>query len=226
MILPSRYYEESLYPLQNGVLNAISSYRTRFFLTGGTVLSRAYYHHRYSDDLDFFVTSDLEYKNQVDMIMAGLPANGFFLDAGSEIIRDVSFTSFKVRWNKTDAALKLDFVNDAVPHFGELQKTPLFDRTDSIRNILSNKLTALFRYAGKDVADIREIALHEPVDWVEIIREAREKEMGLEIPIICEILSGMPQKEFEEINWTQNPGWDLFRGDIEKIVFDMINCAG
>jgi hypothetical protein len=36
----------------------------------------------------------------------------------------------------------------------------------------------------------------------------------------------MPQKEFEEINWTQNPGWDLFRGDIENIVFDMMNCAG
>lgn len=157
--------------------------------------------------------------------MAGLPADGFFLDATSEIIRDVSFTSFKIRWNKTDAVLKLDFVNDSVPHFGDLQKTPLFDRTDSIRNILSNKLTALFRYAGKDVADIREIALHEPVNWVEIIREAREKEAGLEIPVIGEILKGMPRKEFETINWTRNPGWDVFCRDIEKIVFDMINCA-
>jgi hypothetical protein len=157
--------------------------------------------------------------------MAGLPADGFFPDTGSEIIRDINFTSFKIRWAKTDTALKLDFVNDLVPHFGELQKTALFDRTDSIRNILSNKLTALFRYAGKDVADIREIALHESINWVEIIREAREKELGLEIPIICEILNGMPREEFEQINWTRNPGWDLFRGDIEKIVFDMINCA-
>jgi hypothetical protein len=31
----------------------ISKCGTRFFLTGGTALSRAYYHHRYSDDLDF-----------------------------------------------------------------------------------------------------------------------------------------------------------------------------
>jgi hypothetical protein len=117
-------------------------------------------------------------------------------------------------------------VNDSVPHFGEIQKTPLFDRTDSIRNILSNKLTALFRYAGKDVADIREIALHESINWVDSIREAREKEMGLEIPIICEILTGMSQGEFEKINWTRNPGWEVFRGDIEKIVFDMMNCGG
>jgi hypothetical protein len=160
------------------------------------------------------------------MIMARLPADGFFPDNESEIIRDINFTSFKIRWNKTDTALKLDFVNDLVPHFGEIQKTPLFDRTDSTRNILSNKLTALFRYAGKDVADIREIALHESINWAEIIREAREKEMGLEIPVVCEILKGMPRGEFELINWTRNPGWDVFCRDIERIVFDMISCAG
>jgi hypothetical protein len=47
MISPSQYYEESLYPLQNGVLNVINQSGTDFFLTGGTALSRAYYHHRY-----------------------------------------------------------------------------------------------------------------------------------------------------------------------------------
>jgi predicted nucleotidyltransferase component of viral defense system len=225
MILPLQYYEENLYPLQDGALNAISSYGTRFFLTGGTALSRAYYHHRYSDDLDFFVTNDPEYKKQVDTIIARLSDDGFFTDTKSEIIRDIAFTSFKIRWNKTDAALKLDFVNDSVPHFGGIQKTSLFDRTDSIRNILSNKLTALFRYAGKDVADIREIALHESINWIDIIREAREKEMGLEIPIICEILKGMPQHEFDAINWVHKPDWQVFCDDIEKIVFDMMRCA-
>jgi hypothetical protein len=150
----------------------------------------------------------------------------FFWNEERDFIRNKNFVSFKVGWNKSETLLKLDFVNDLVPHFGEIRKTPLFDRIDSIRNILSNKLTALFRYAGKDVADIREIALHESVNWVEMIREAREKEAGLEIPIICEILKGMPQEEFEAINWTRNPGWDVFRGDIEKIVFDMMSCAG
>ena len=161
----------------------------------------------------------------MDLVFDALKQAGFFWNDAVDFIRNNNFVSFKVGWDKSETLLKLDFVNDLVPHFGELQKTALFDRTDSIRNILSNKLTALFRYAGKDVADIREIALHESISWVEIIREAREKEMGLEIPIICEILNGMPREEFEQINWTRNPGWDLFRGDIEKIVFDMINCA-
>ena len=67
MILPLRYYEESLYPLQDGVMNTISKCGVRFFLTGGTALSRAYYNHRYSDDLDFFVIIDDTYLEQVNV---------------------------------------------------------------------------------------------------------------------------------------------------------------
>lgn len=51
----AKYYEESLYPLQNGVLSIVQRSKTSFFLTGGTALSRYYAHHRYSDDLDFLI---------------------------------------------------------------------------------------------------------------------------------------------------------------------------
>jgi hypothetical protein len=135
------------------------------------------------------------------------------------------FTSFNVKWSKTDAVLKLDFVNDTAPHFGSLQKTPVFDRTDSVRNILSNKLCALFRFAGKDVADIREIALRETVDWAEVITDAREKEIGLEIPVICEIVSGMPREEFEEVRWTKKPDWKVFCADIDAFVRQIATCS-
>jgi hypothetical protein len=174
--------------------------------------------------LDFFVTNDPEYTVQVKQILTEIENNGFLVDAGS-IIKSVNFNSLKV-YRKDDASgvrLKLDFVNDLVPHFGELQKTALFDRTDSIRNILSNKLSALFRYAAKDIADIREIVLHGSVDWAEIIGEARQKEAGLEIPLICEILSGMPEVEFNTVKWAEPVAWPDFKKDIEKIVFDMIS---
>jgi hypothetical protein len=62
LTLPSQYYEEKLYPLQDGVMNTISKCGVRFFLTGGTALSRGYYNHRYSDDLDFFVHDDKDIK--------------------------------------------------------------------------------------------------------------------------------------------------------------------
>jgi hypothetical protein len=225
MISPSQYYEESLYPLQNGVLTIVNNCRTRFFLTGGTALSRAYYNHRYSDDLDFFVSNDLEYAKQVKMILGTLQDNGFSLktELNDGFISGVGFTSLKVGWDKSDVLLKLDFVNDTVPHFGDLQKTAIFDRTDTVRNILSNKLSALFRYAAKDVADIREIALHETVNWSQMINEAREKEAGLDIPIICEILKGIPESELDTVHWVQKPDWQQFYSDIDRIVFDMMN---
>jgi len=223
LILPSQYYEENLYPLQDGVMSTISKCGVRFFLTGGTALSRAYYNHRYSDDLDFFLNDDDDYPAQVKEIFFKLKEDNFFWSSTVDFISNKNFTSFKVGWNKSETLLKLDFVNDVASHFGEIVRTDLFVRTDSIRNMLSNKLTALFRFAAKDVVDIREIALHEKIDWQQTINDARQKEAGLEIPIICDILQGMPQSEFETIAWTKKPSWQEFRGDIDRIIHEMIS---
>ena len=62
----SDYYEKKLYPLQDGVLKCVEECRTDFFLTGGTALSRVFYDHRYSDDLDFFVCADENFKSEVE----------------------------------------------------------------------------------------------------------------------------------------------------------------
>ncbi len=223
MILPSQYYEESLYPLQDGVMNILQHSGTNFFLTGGTALSRAYYNHRYSDDLDFFVNDDNDISEQIKEVYFKLKEDNFFWNSKVDFISNKNFTSFKVGWDKSDTLLKLDFVNDVASHFGDIDRTELFVRTDSIRNMLSNKLTALFRFAAKDVVDIREIALHEKVDWQQTINDARQKEAGLEIPIICDILQGMPQSELETIAWTKKPSWQEFRGDIDRIVHAMIS---
>ena len=224
MILPSQYYEENLYPLQDGVMNTLSKCGVRFFLTGGTALSRAYYNHRYSDDLDFFVNNDADYLEQVKEVFFKLKEDGFFWNSSSDFVSNNTFTTFKVGWKKSDTLLKLDFVNDVAVRFGEIIKTDLYYRTDSICNMLTNKLTALFRFSPKDVVDIREIALNETVDWTQAIKDARQKEAGLELTYISEILTGMPQSEFETIAWVKKPSWDEFRSDIERIVFDMMNC--
>jgi predicted nucleotidyltransferase component of viral defense system len=218
--LPSEYYEKNLYPLQDGVLNTISQGGTGFFLTGGTALSRAYYRHRYSDDLDFFVNSSTEYDEQIDTIFSKLAENGFSWNTSSDFIRADNFVSFKVYRGNPDILLKLDFVNDLVPHFGPLVKTALFPRTDSVQNILSNKITAIFRYAAKDVADIREIFLHEKIDWPETFRQAREKEAGIEIPLVCEMITGIPEGEFDGLAWIRRPRWHDFRADIDRMAED------
>jgi len=203
-------------------MNTISKCGVRFFLTGGTALSRAYYNHRYSDDLDFFVNNDDEYAAQVEEVYKKLKEAGFFWDHNNDLISRETFTSFKVGWDKSNALLKLDFVNDSAPHFGEIIETTLFTRTDSIRNILSNKITCLFRFAAKDVADLREISLRTEVDWSQAIHDARFKEAGIELPVICDILRGIPQSEFETIAWTKKPDWDEFRNDIDRIIYEIL----
>ena len=185
MILPSRYYEESLYPLQDGVLNILSRSGTDFFLTGGTALSRGYYNHRYSEDLDFFLDRSKTYDDQIDTVLSMLDQNGYSWDTSKGLIRAENFTTINVK--KDYLVLKLDFVNDLVPHFGGIVKTDVYNRTDSIRNILSNKLSAVFRYAAKDIADIREIALHEAIDWTSIIIEARQKKPGSTLPMYLKL---------------------------------------
>jgi len=221
--MQSQYYEESLYPLQDGVLSILNRSDSNFFLTGGTALSRAYYNHRYSDDLDFFLNQSQNYDDELNMVLALLQEDGFFWSENQEYTRRESFTTLKIGKTGFDTLLKLDFVNDAVPLFGEIQKTDLFNRTDSIQNILSNKLSAIYRFAAKDVVDIREIALHEKVNWKKAITEGRQKEAGLETVYICEILQGMPESEFHTVAWTKKPSWEEFRSDIDRIVYEMIN---
>jgi predicted nucleotidyltransferase component of viral defense system len=203
-------------------MNILNHSGTDFFLTGGTALSRAYYNHRYSDDLDFFVNQSQTYNEQLDKVFALLGENGFAWDTGKEFTRAKEFTTFKVR-KDSEVLLKLDFVNDLVPHYGEIKETDLFYRTDSIRNMLSNKLSAIFRYAAKDIIDIREIAMNETIDWPVIINEARQKEAGIELVYISEILTSIPQSEFDTIAWIKKPDWQEFRGDIARIVYQMIS---
>ena len=223
MILPSQYYEESLYPLQDGVMSILSKCGVRFFLTGGTALSRAYYNHRYSDDLDFFVNNDDDFLVQVKEVFSKLKENGFHWNDTVDFIAHETFTSFKVGWTKSDALLKLDFVNDNAAHVGDIIETDIYYRTDNIRNMLSNKITTVYRFAGKDVADIREIALRENVNWSQAINDARQKEAGIELTYISQILTGMPQSEFEKIAWVKKPTWEEFQEDIRRIVYDMLH---
>ena len=52
-----------LYDIQDAVLKKMNAMETEFYLTGGTALSRGYLKHRYSDDLDFFVSDSPHYSS-------------------------------------------------------------------------------------------------------------------------------------------------------------------
>jgi len=61
------------------------------------------------------------------------------------------------------------------------------------------------------------------LDWQTVLKEAQNKEAGLELVYISEILTSMPQSEFETITWTKKPSWQEFSADIDRIVHEMIS---
>jgi hypothetical protein len=222
----SEYYEGKLYPLQNGVLNVVKDSGAPFYLTGGTALSRGYFNHRYSDDLDFFTNNDEEFSEHVNLVLSGLKENGFEWDTDSGIVKSETFTSLGVSRAGADTLLKIDFVNDVVPHYGGFTQTEIFPRVDNVFNILSNKLGAIFRFSGKDIADIRSIALHKPFNWADIISEARTKDGSVEANVIGEIMQAIPMSAFEGIRWAEPvPTWSAFIDDVTQIVRDLVSCG-
>ena len=222
-----RYYEEKLYPLQNGVLNIVSSVKTPFFLTGGTALSRYYTHHRYSDDLDFFVVQHAQYSRLVDRVLEAFiaaEACGHFKVDHSSISKSDAYTQLfvsSVEWNELD--LKVEFVNDVAQHYGKIIIDPVLGRIDSLRNILSNKLTALFRSEPKDVADIYAIASQlKEIDWREVVVEAKTKEAGADPEILYDILRSFPLSQLDRIKWIDRPEAVAFGNAIKIIAEDIL----
>lgn len=219
----STYYSEVLYPEQDRVLNILKNCELPFYLTGGTAVSRGYLNHRYSDDLDLFVNNDTNFQTHIEKAITTLESVGFSIDFYKTSSPD--FTRIFVDRNKNGLdkkGLKIDFVNDIPAHFGEISESPVYYRTDSIRNILSNKYTALYRISAKDAVDICAISENYPFKWADIIKEAEQKEGGIDGKEIVQIFSCFSDKDFENINWIEKTDIKDFKNNIAIIAKDML----
>ncbi len=210
------YYEDKLYPLQDKVLSRIDQLRTPFYLTGGTALSRCYFQHRFSDDLDLFVNQSVDFAQLAEKILAALHK-----DFAVEIIsKTTSFYSCQI-----DHLLKVDLVNDVPFRFGELRQANIFSQVDNVENILSNKLSALIsRDEPKDVADIWAIAANTSINWREIFTSANSKAVGIFPPEVARKLSEFPTDLLSLIKWKDDnsPQIGQFKTDMEKICDQML----
>jgi len=219
-----KYYLENLYPLQDGVMNIIQKLNTPFFLTGGTALSRHYFNHRYSDDIDLFVNNLNNFYQLVDKILYAFSSNEypFTLDYIS-IKRFENFTQFYVfNSDNSEIKLKIDLINDIAPHYGEFEKNDKLGLVDSWQNILSNKLSALFRFEPKDIADIWIISLNKRFNWRSVILEAKTKEAGVEPEVIFNIIKSFPIEELNLIKWVIKPDFESIRNDLNIIANDIL----
>jgi hypothetical protein len=169
--MSNHFYKHKLYPLQDRVLKQIGASKTPFYLTGGTVLGRFLLHHRYSDDLDFFVNQAADFTDQANKLFTHLSST--FQNTTLSNSQD-SFMRFYVKEDGTE--LKIECVNDVKYRVG----VPIINEyglnLDTWDNILSNKLTALSRLAPKDYVDILFLSLKYPFNWKAIIDHAKQKD--------------------------------------------------
>jgi predicted nucleotidyltransferase component of viral defense system len=144
------FYEDILYPLQDKVLALLQT--DKFYLSGGTALSRWHYQHRYSDDLDFFFRGDVFQKDEFSVVYREVVhrlAAHFSVDAviDGEYFKRI----FVVDKNTT---LKIEFIFENYPHCGNYLnvKNCLIDSSE---NIAVNKITEVQdRKTVKDFVDL------------------------------------------------------------------------
>lgn len=221
----ANFYRDILYPFQDGILNIVRKLNTPFYLTGGTALSRHYFNHRFSDDLDLFVNSDTNYSQHVAQILNALEENQKSLNFSIDYRRlrkEEHYMQIFLTQLENAADLKLDLINDIAAHYGELEHSKTMGLIDSWRNILSNKLAAAFRYEAKDFADIWIIAKHKPIAWREIITEAKTKEAGIDPLALQEILRTFPSDEVMAVKWNIPIDQKNFIADLATIADDIL----
>jgi len=220
-----KYYMENLYPLQDGVMSIIGKLNTPFFLTGGTALSRHYFRHRFSDDLDLFVNDCSEYQEHVEAALnalLGAEKKLSFLVVRDKIKRYQTFSQLFVR-SKTEpeCELKIDLVNDVAPRYGDLEGNPFLGKIDSWENILSNKLAALFRFEEKDITDIWVISKNKQFNWSRIAAHAKSKDAGVAPEVAHNIVNSFPIEKLASIRWQKKPDYGQFKKDLAAIADDL-----
>ncbi len=214
--MPVTSYQDNIYPFQNELLRLVQGANVDFYLTGGTALSRFYLNHRYSDDLDFFVNQNSEFKTQCNKIVDLIKKTGFSLDIGM-----VSDAFLRIFVAKHDVQVKIDFVNDVPFHYGGFEKFDLYDRVDNWRNILSNKICALSRLEPKDIIDVLFIAKSFAFNWEDIINEAKEKDLWVEPISISKIVKGFNISLIKNIKWIGQPSLNKIPGWLETLHDDI-----
>ena len=196
------HYDKVLYPLQDRVIALFHG--SPFYLTGGTALSRGYYHHRYSDDLDYFVNDHPDFPRIAERQIVKL--NQTFGDL-SIVLRGDNFMRLFV----SPERLKIEMINDVPAHIGPLVNHPALGVIDSKENILANKLMApVDRGLPKDIADIY-VLLNDGLSVKKALVDANSKAAGIAPLMVAKILSEFDYSLLDsEIRWISPvPGQEI-----------------
>ncbi len=141
-----KLFYERIYPLQNRILRVISEdYGSLIFLSGGTALSRFYFHHRLSEDIDLFTKLPEKISNIARRIAFLLERNGLKTEL------EYASPSFARLWI---GDLKAEIITE-FNHLGRTIRVKEGFFIDNLANIGVNKITAFEdRAEMKDLIDL------------------------------------------------------------------------
>lgn len=157
-----------------GVLAGEPFFLKTFYLTGGTVLSAFYYHHRESEDIDLFTRSPFDQ----DFVRAWMKKqetiHGWQLSYRQVFERQ----TYEISWKKHHG--KIEFVHYDFP---QIEQGSLLYKgfiIDTLGDIATNKLLTISqRTTTKDFVDLY-FLLKKDFSWWDLMRSVEHK-FGIEI---------------------------------------------
>lgn len=153
-----------------------SPFGQRFFLTGGTALSAFYLAHRDSKDLDLFTLEELNLVTLENIIQAIAKKTGAKVVAK---VRSNSYCEIYLENKKQNWTQRIDIVKEIPKHFGKIVNVE-GARVDSLENIGSNKILAIFgRLEIKDYVDLFLILKNTKLTFAKLFKLAQQKDLGL-----------------------------------------------
>ena len=209
------YYIHKLYPLQDIAIKIMGSIDTKFYLTGGTALSRFYLNHRYSEDLDFFTNRDTDFKKSADIFIRKL--NEVFSNVNVTLYGN-DFLRMLIDYNTTQ--LKVELINDVGYHYNGFLDNGC--KIDNWQNILSNKISAISRNAAKDYADIIFLSLKYSFNWIEIFEQAKAKDAWVNEIEIAGMMDEFEANSLIDIKWCCDVNQINFKSMIQSITKDIL----
>ncbi len=205
----AEYYNNVIYPLQDKTIQAFK--KSPFYLTGGTALSRGYYNHRYSDDLDYFVNYLSDFQMLAEDMVSKL----------SDIFPIVEIDlkgQYFYRIFVAERHLKVELVNDVPSHIGGKKVHHILGVIDSRENILANKITTIIdRCMPKDIVDIY-FLLKDGLSIKQALLDASSKAAGIAPLYVAKVLGEYDYSLLDtEIKWVR----PVDSGEIKRYLQDI-----
>lgn len=180
------------------VLGGDHYFPNTFYLTGGTVLSAFYYHHRESEDIDLFTQNPFDQDYVRSWMRKEEKIHGWKLTYRQVFERQ----TYEISWK--DHHGKIEFVHYDFP---QLEKaTLLYERfkIDTKGDIATNKLLTISqRTAVKDFVDLY-FLLKKDFTWWDLMHST-ERKFGMEIEKLYLSSLLLKVEEFDALPFMKKP---------------------